>query len=386
MRNAATIALVGLASSCFGQVFQGLGVVPGANSSQPYGLSSDGTTVVGSSQQFGGDAWRWTAATGRVDLGPAPFGFQMLQANDVSGNGSIIVGSMQGQGGTAAWRWTQATSVQQVIGMGGTFGPNISSDGSTIVGQSGGGGARWTQATGTQPLGPVTGLPFGNGSTNVAYGVSANGSVIVGPASALYQVFPVPLDTIVPYRWTQATGAVGILNNGQFYNPTTGAGATSISDDGTRIAGISFRTAWLWSETAGFHTLVLNPPSIPGGFSPSISGDGNTVAYREFLWTQSSGTQLLTNVLTSAGCNFTNWTDLRVIDTSFDGRTLCGYGTNPQGQTEAWYATIPGPSSTAALLALTGIATTRRQRVCRRSFPPVPNAQSPMPTSSSTHD
>jgi hypothetical protein len=205
-------------------------------------------------------------------------------------------------------------------------------------------------------------LPFGNGGATVGYAVSADGSVIVGPASALYQANP-PLGTITPFRWTQSTGAVGILNNGQIYNPLAGAGATSVSDDGVRIAGYSGSSAWLWTASAGYQTIVPNPPVIGGTFNPTLSGDGNTLVYREFIWTQSSGTQLLTSVLTSAGCDFTGWTNLRVIDTSFNGLTLCGYGTNPQGQTEAWYATIPGPSSTAALLALTGIATARRRGI-----------------------
>jgi hypothetical protein len=46
--------------------FEGIGYLPGAASSYAYGVSADGSTVVGGS---GADAFRWTASTGLVDLG-----------------------------------------------------------------------------------------------------------------------------------------------------------------------------------------------------------------------------------------------------------------------------------------------------------------------------
>jgi len=326
-------------------------------------ISSDGTTVVGRTTTFD-RAWRWNAGSGLITLTGAPAGLSLDAASDVSQDGTTIVGTMNNGVGTFAYRWTAGAGIQRVVGIGGggSFGPFVSADGSTIVGTHEGStlsARRWTQATGAQPLGPVTGLPFGNGSALLGYGVSSDGSVIVGPAEAVYQTSPFAT-TVTPFRWTAGGGAVGILDNGQFYNPLAGAGASSVSADGSVMVGYSGTTAWRWSSATGFQPLVT-PPPIAGTFVPSISGDGATVAYREFLWTQTGGTQTLTDVLTSAGCTFTGWTGLRVIDTSFNGRALCGYGTNPTGQTEAWYATIPAPGA-GALLAAAASLTTRRRR------------------------
>ncbi len=103
MRCASLFGFPTLTSASFAQVFQGLGVVSGQNASVANAISSDGTTVVGTSIPFGGVAWRWTASTSRIDLGAAPGGFQMIQANDVSSDGSVIVGSMQTS--TAGFAW-----------------------------------------------------------------------------------------------------------------------------------------------------------------------------------------------------------------------------------------------------------------------------------------
>ncbi len=85
------------------------------------------------------------------------------------------------------------------------------------------------------------------------------------------------------------------------------------------------------------------------------------MVYRHLFWTETTGEVALTTVLTNAGCNFSGWSSVFATDISFDGRALCGYGTNPTGQTEAWYATIPAPSSVGAILMLS-IAHARRRR------------------------
>lgn len=246
---------------------------------------------------------------------------------------------------------------------GATFGPSLSADGSTAVGTAEGlsisQAVRWTLATGTVNIGPITGLPISDGVSRISYGVSTDGGVVVGVGEAVYSTNPVQT-TFLPFRWTQATGAVGLLDNGQFYLPQIGAGASDTSADGSVVVGYAGAGVWRWTAATGF-SLVLNPPSTPGTFYPHVSSDGSTVAYRHLLWTATGGEVPLTTALTNAGCNFSGWTNIFATDVSGDGRSLCGYGTNPTGQTEAWYATIPAPGA-APILALAAFVAQRRRR------------------------
>ncbi|MFO0831469.1 MAG: hypothetical protein U0637_06460 [Phycisphaerales bacterium] len=365
MRTVGVIGASLLVTTCMGQVFVGLGVVPGANASTANAISSDGSTVVGTSQQFGGAAWRWTLSTGRVDLGALPGGFLMEHANDVSGDGSVIVGGMNdGVSVSTAWRWTLGTGIQRVTGIGaGAFGPYVSSNGSTIVGRAEGtplSAVRWTQATGVQSLNPVTGLPFGNGSTTIAYGVSGDGSVVVGVGLGTSSNTPPTLSS-VPFRWTQLTGSVGVLNNGQFFGAPAGVGATDVSDDGAVMVGIGEAGVFRWNAVDGFQ-LLFNEAQPPGSGRPHVSGDGLTAVYGQRIWTQMGGLLSLNGVLTSAGCNFSGWSNLIATGVDCDGNTFCGFGTNPAGQTEAWYATIPAPGVGTFALAALSVSALRRRR------------------------
>lgn len=266
--------------------------------------------------------------------------------------------------GVFAWRWNAASGVQRVVGVGGAPGPYVSADGSMIVGTAEGtslSAVRWTQSTGVQSLNPVTGLPFGNGSATTARGVSANGSVVVGAAFGTFQLNP-PQQAATPYQWTQASGSVAILNNGQFYFPLSGAGATDISADGSAVVGNVGLGSFLWTAQSGYQ-LISNDVVPPGQGLPQISGDGTTLVYKWHFWTQSSGLQRVSDVLASAGCDYAGWSNLIATDVAYNGRTLCGYGTNPVGQTEAWYATIPAPSSALAMIAVCVAASTRRRVV-----------------------
>ena len=86
--------------------------------------------------------------------------------------------------------------------------------------------------------------------------------------------------------------------------------------------------------------------------NPALSGDGNTIVSLDKVWNVNTGTQDLTALLTSAGCNFSGWTGLIATGIDFDGNTLCGYGTDPDGLTQAWYATVPEPGAAIPLAVL----------------------------------
>jgi hypothetical protein len=102
-------------------------------------------------------------------------------------------------------------------------------------------------------------------------------------------------------------------------------------------------------------TDLVPVPGMPANLefsNPRLSGDGNTIISADKVWNISTGTQDLTALLTSAGCNFSGWSGLIATGVDFDGNTLCGYGTDPAGLTEAWYATIPAPGAAAPLAVL----------------------------------
>lgn len=144
----------------------------GTTGSAAFGVSADGTTVVGkSSGPNGSEAFRWTEAGGMEGLGFLPAANNLSRASDVSADGSVVVGS--GYGG--AFRWTAETGMVnlELVGLLNEpfYGqPNaISADGSTVVGQSPETWI-WTEAGGLNYLG--MNMP--------AYAASADGSVVVG--------------------------------------------------------------------------------------------------------------------------------------------------------------------------------------------------------------
>ena len=130
-RNCRVVAAMAfLLASCpaFADIatFQGLGVLPGGNSSYAYDVSADGSVVVGQSE---GQAVSWQG-TEIVSLGP-------VVANGVSADGSIVVG----HDGSEACQWIQGTGK---VGLGDVDGgqtyrseaTGVSSDGSIVVGHS----------------------------------------------------------------------------------------------------------------------------------------------------------------------------------------------------------------------------------------------------------
>jgi hypothetical protein len=98
--------------------------------------------------------------------------------------------------------------------------------------------------------------------------VSGNGSVVVGS------------DSTSAFRWTSATGFVGIAN--ALAATSTGAVATNI--DGTVIVGSSNLGPWVWDSTNGVR--LIRQLVIDLGFSVTgydlrtvyaLSSDGETL-------------------------------------------------------------------------------------------------------------
>ncbi|NCQ86346.1 MAG: PEP-CTERM sorting domain-containing protein [Microcystis aeruginosa W13-18] len=330
--------------------FQGLGDLPGGRfSSYASGVSADGSVVVGSSEStamFTVEAFRWTQSTGMVGLGDLPGGGFGSGASGVSADGSVVVGSSMRGNGPEAFRWTQATGM---IGLGtlpgGVFysgASGVSADGSVVVGENSylnGGGTeafRWTQATGMVRLGGIFGV-------HRASAVSADGSVIVGYDAVYKEAF----------RWTQDTGKVGLgdLPGGSFYSNANG-----VSADGSVVVGVSDSAngneAFRWTQGTGMVGLGFLEGGLFGGSSAlGVSADGSVVVGSSsgangggaFIWNSAQGMRSLQQVLTNDyGLDLTGWFLNEANAISADGLTVVGSGTNPNGLTEAWIASLDG--------------------------------------------
>src|SRR5262245_35845096 len=103
---AAGAAVVAPAGPVMAQVVTHLGILPGGYDSQAFGISADGSVVVGAGDS-GYRAFRWTSAGGMQELFS---GIYYSAAYGISSNGSVIVGEYDptGSSGTRAFRWTQA--------------------------------------------------------------------------------------------------------------------------------------------------------------------------------------------------------------------------------------------------------------------------------------
>ena len=191
MVTSARLGLVVLALALFGftsparalPLFTGVGILPGDSESGANGVSPDGTVVVGTSNPTSGGtyhAFRWTPATGIVDLGDLPGSNDISFASAASSAGFFVVGSSQSAAGPAgeAFRWDAASGM---VGLGSTPGrvtshaSDITPDGSVIVGSTSDQAFHWTSSTGMVPLGVRP-----DGLMTSASAVSSDGSVVVG--------------------------------------------------------------------------------------------------------------------------------------------------------------------------------------------------------------
>lgn len=207
----------------------------------------------------------------------------------------------------------------------------VSADGSAVVGGSSGGdrALRWTQG-GTWNLGNLAGVP----SQSLASAASADGSVVVGlSTSASGQE---------AFRWTEAGGMVGLgdLPGGSFNSVAVGTSA-----DGGVVVGYSEAAsgdeAFRWTSSGGMTGLGFLPQG-EWSLAQGVSADGLVVVgesdsastVQAFRWTQAGGMVALGHL---PGGSFHS----AAYDVSADGLVVVGESLTASGL-EAFRWTQPG--------------------------------------------
>jgi len=222
----------------------------------------------------------------------------------ISSDGSTVAGRTTSPNSSnapfEAFRWTESTGM---VGIGdlpdagffsGAYG--ISGDGSVIVGAghslaSGsntvGEAFRWTQGGGMVGLGDLPGGVF----SSIAHAASTDGSIIVGNGT-----YGTTADESEAFRWTQAGGMVGV----GFLPGDTKSAFNGMTPDGSIIVGSSGVTpqAATWTQADGWVGLGTFP-GVPFVWSVAqgISSDGSTIigtafglsGFEAFRWTSAGG-------------------------------------------------------------------------------------------------
>ncbi len=138
----------------------------GGPTSDAFGVSADGTVVVGQAENgTWTHAFRWTAAGGMVDLGDmAGAGGGNSFAYGVNADGTVVVGNTDTGNGSFAFRWTQAgmISLGAFPNGAGSNANAVNADGTVVVGQAHDGNFnrafRWTPGGGMFDLGTLPGV------------------------------------------------------------------------------------------------------------------------------------------------------------------------------------------------------------------------------------
>lgn len=358
--------------------FLGLGDLPGGDLfSEAMAISADGSFVVGTSAtgpsirttRF--DAFRWTAATGMVSLGTltAPgAAFPFGEGFGLSADGAVVVGeSAVGVIQEQAFRWDATTGMvglpDQGPGYSSSQGRGVSADGSVIVGRARLSnvvyeGFRWDATTGMVGLGELS----GGRVWSEAEGISADGRTIVGMSTSA--------SGDEAFRWDAVNGMIG-LNDLQ-PGTSSQSHAFAASADGSVIAGSAASPlglqAFRWDATTGMVGLGDLAGGVYGSEAHAVSADASVIVgvgrsgsgAEAFIWDAANGMRELDVVLSMLGVDLAGWTLGNATGISADGNTITGNGLNPDGETEAWIAVIPEPS-TALLIGL-GLAALARVR------------------------
>ncbi|MEZ6015008.1 MAG: hypothetical protein R3F49_07845 [Planctomycetota bacterium] len=214
---------------------------------------------------------------GPLDLGTLPGGVACVP-HAVSADGSVVVGgALDASGARRPFRWTAASGMQSLGVINGVDDTayGVSANGDVVVGRFGSTAFRWTTAGGMEDIGG-----------SVAYGVSADGSVVVGASGGR------------AFRWT-AVGGMQDLGIGTL---SVGSEAFAVSADGSVVVGRSTDAvgAWRpfrWTAASGLQVLSTGGSAFWEDGAYAVSANGDIVVGQDggnaFRWTAATGMQPL---------------------------------------------------------------------------------------------
>jgi probable HAF family extracellular repeat protein len=348
--------------------FSGLGIGGGYTGSMANDVSGDGSVVVGSRTgpiSLISKGFRWTAATGIVDLPLLDAQTPLSAARAISDDGRWIGGNNSAR----AYRWHDG-SLDTSLGW---YGPpptlnagatthGVSADGSVLVGSSKTNftdqtAFRWTASEGMTSLGALGGTTL----AAVANDVSADGKVVVGESSSNtgQQAFV----------WSAPDGMRGL----GALSGDNSSSAIAVSADGATVIGNSYgannrQRAFRWTAAGGMEDLHFG--GLSSGATDLTPNGSMIVGFADqeaIVWDSVHGARTLREMLSQAGVAVGGWTQLDARGVSTDGMVVVGTGTNPAGQVEAWRATlppmnVPEPGGVILLSAITMLVGVRRGR------------------------
>ncbi len=310
--------------------FRALGFLPDARLTELSDLSADGSVVVASSGVEGQwfRAVSWTLEDG---LRVIPELSDTSTVSGISGDATVVVGYENEGGVDRPFRLQDGVLDYLGLDTSGsmTDANDVSSDGSTIVGSRSEGLAirafRWTEATGVMDLGELEADEH-----SYAFATNGDGSVVVG-------LIGVPPD-YAGFRWDTDSG---------FQRLELPPGARnveniSVSADGRWIAFYAVRDgeSLLFSWSDGELTELPRIPGNEGNQVFGISGDGSAIVGRSglaTLWRRGQPVRLVQELLEEAGVDLSAWELDGAQAISDDGRVVIGSGFC-RNRAQAWIA------------------------------------------------
>lgn len=316
------------------------------NGSRATAIAADGRAIVGEllnpTPGVEVSTFRWFPGSVMENLGSMAgngvIDYSATVPTDVNENGLIIVGYARSSGGLAprAFIWDEIGSFQRLSTCAGATSPRataITPDAARLVGYSDANLAAWSWNGLTLSCQPFQFPVYPNTGAIVVSDVSADGQVACGYVN---QSLP------------QRQYAVRWFADRTFEEIDQDRAPVAISGDGAVIVEARER----WTAATGWTVIPSTFPfSFAGREMQDVSGNGTRVVGfdAEFIggprvaliWDEGVGSRRLQDVLINDyGLDLNGWTLEVATAISDDGKTIVGYGLNPQGRVEAWRAVL----------------------------------------------